>query len=116
MSKDNRTIQKGLGRTRNFATIVYPESAPENWLDIIADLKIEVFISPLHDKDLNPTGEQKKPHYHVIIMFPSVKTEEQAKEVFDTFCGVGCGIGGSCLTSSNLSNLNFSSYFGKGIS
>lgn len=90
MSKDNRTCQKGLGRTRNFATIVYPESAPENWLDIIGDLKIEVFISPLHDKDLNPTGEQKKPHYHVIIMFPSVKTEEQAKEVFDTFGGVGC--------------------------
>lgn len=80
---------RGSGRSKNWATIVYPDSAPSNWLEIVADLKIEVFVSPLHDKDKNPTGEDKKPHYHVVIMFASVKTVEQAQEVFSTFGGVG---------------------------
>lgn len=81
---------RGIGRSQNWATIVYEESAPENWLDILGNLKIEVFVSPLHDKDKNPTGETKKAHHHVIIMFPSVKSEEQAREVFEEFGGVGC--------------------------
>lgn len=79
----------GRGRTRNFATIVYPESAPENWQDILAQQFIPAFISPLHDKDINPTGEQKKAHYHVVIMFDGVKTDEQAKEIIDLIGGVG---------------------------
>ena len=86
---DKRTSANGLSRSQNWATIVYPESAPTDWLDILGNLKIEVLISPLHDKDKNPTGEEKKPHFHVIIMFPSVKTEEQAKEVFEKIGGVG---------------------------
>lgn len=90
MSKyDKRTSINGESRSKNWATVVYPESAPEGWKDILSDLKIEVFISPLHDKDLNPTGEVKKAHYHVIVMFPSVKSAEQASEVFVSFGGVG---------------------------
>ena len=50
------------------------------------------FISPLHDKDTNPTGEPKKPHYHVLIMYDSVKTSEQAKELFALIGGVGCEV------------------------
>lgn len=84
--------EKGRGRTRNFATVVYPESAPENWLDILIDHKIPAFVSPLHDKDLNPTDESKKPHYHVMIMFEDVKTVEQAIEIFETIGGVGCEV------------------------
>ena len=43
-------------RTRNFKQIVYPESAPQNWIDLIkAEIEkgeIEwATISPLHDKD-----------------------------------------------------------------
>lgn len=79
-------------RTRNFATVVYPESAPEDWKDILARHCVPAFISPLHDKDVNPTGEPKKPHYHVVIMFEGKKTLAQAKEVFDTINGVGCEV------------------------
>ena len=86
---DKRTVQNDMARSKNWATVIYPESAPDNWQSILGELKIEVFISPLHDKDINPTGEVKKSHYHVIIMFPSVKTSEQAKEVFDLIGGVG---------------------------
>lgn len=79
-------------RTRNYATVVYPESAPENWQNILQEQLIPAFISPLHDKDINPTGEPKKAHYHVMIMYDSPKTEEQVKEVFAKIGGVGCEV------------------------
>ena len=81
---------KRAGRTRNFTTIVYPESAPENWLEILQQLFVPALVSPLHDKDVNPTGEQKKAHYHVVLMFDVVKTIEQVKKVVAEFGGVGC--------------------------
>lgn len=77
-------------RTRNWASVFYPDSAPENWLDIITELVVPCFISPLHDKDLNPDGTPKKAHYHVMIMFDSVKTSEQAKDIFKSINAVGC--------------------------
>lgn len=77
-------------RTRNFACVLYPESAPDNWQDIIAELKIPFLISPLHDKDINPGGEPKKPHRHIIACFEGKKSIEQVKNVFETFGGVGC--------------------------
>lgn len=76
-------------RFRNFATVVYPESAPTDWQEILAGHFVSAFISPLHDHDKNPTGEDKKPHYHVMLMFDGVKTLDQAKEIFDTIGGVG---------------------------
>lgn len=87
MSKEN-----GKGRTRNFATVVYPESAPEKWQDKLAEQFVPAFISPLHDKDINPTGEAKKPHYHVVVMFDGVKTKEQAQDLFAKIGGVGCEV------------------------
>lgn len=75
-------------RYRNFATVVYPDSAPPNWLDILSEHKVPAFVSPLHDSDVNPTGENKKAHFHVMLMFDGVKTLVQAKEVFDSSC---CG-------------------------
>ena len=91
-SKNAKGESYGAGRTRNYATVVYPESAPADWLQTVAEAKIPLFVSPLHDRDVNPTGEAKKPHYHVQAMFESVKTREQAHEFFKTFGGVGCEI------------------------
>ncbi len=88
-SRNGNGVSYGTGRTRNWATIVYPESAPDNWKDILGELKMEAFISPLHSEDVNPDGEKKKAHYHVLLMFPSVKTDKQAAEVFESFGGVG---------------------------
>lgn len=87
MAKENTSK-----RTRNFATVVYPESAPEDWQDILAAQFVPAFISPLHDQDINPGGEAKKPHFHVVIMFDSVKTREQAEELFKLIGGVGCEV------------------------
>lgn len=90
MAKNQKKVKTyGIGRTRNFATVVYPESASGDWMEKLADLKIKAFVSPLHDKDKNPDGEPKKAHYHVILMFDSVKSVEQVKEITDEIGGVG---------------------------
>lgn len=92
-TKQREYDAKRLGqRTRGYATIVYPESAPSDWKEILADLKIQVLISPLHDQDVNPTGEPKKPHYHVMLMFEGPKSSAQAKAVIAAFGGVGCEV------------------------
>jgi len=82
--------KQSISKTRNYATVVYPESAPENWKEILEQCFVPSFVSPLHDKDINANGENKKAHYHVIIMFDNTKTEKQAKEIFDKIGGVGC--------------------------
>jgi len=91
-SKNSKGVSYGAGRTRNYACVVYLDSANENWKSVISESKIPCFISPYHDKDLNADNTPKKPHYHVLTMFDSVKTSEQAKAFFDTFGGVGCEV------------------------
>lgn len=78
------------GRSRNFATMVYPESAPAEWIRILEDEKIAALISPLHDSDFDRDGVQKKPHFHVLIKFAGKKSPEQVKTIFDKIGGVGC--------------------------
>lgn len=89
MAEKKSTAKKKDERTRNYATVVYLDSAPENWLDILRESKVPIFISPYHDKDLNANGEPKKPHYHVMWLNEGKKSEEQAREFFATFGGVG---------------------------
>lgn len=72
---------RGSDRTRNWTVVVYPESAPENWREYLDDLHIEWVESPLHEFDSNATGEVKKPHWHVLLMFGGVKSYEQVMEV-----------------------------------
>ena len=79
-------------RYRNFATVIYPESAPTEWRDTLSILAIPGFLSPYHDKDTNPTGEPKKPHYHLMLMFDGKKSKTQVKEIFDKVGGVGLEI------------------------
>lgn len=76
-------------RGRNFATIIYPESAPSNFKDIINSWHIDAYLSPLHDKDCDDDGEIKKAHYHLLFRFEGCKSESQVKEYIDSICGVG---------------------------
>jgi len=71
-------------RTRNWNFILYPDSAPADWREIIGSTNIEWVTSPLHDKDLNPDGEIKKAHYHVTLLFPGKKSFEQVKAITDS--------------------------------
>lgn len=56
-------------KKRNWAFVLYPESAPKDWREQLQKTGLQCAVSPLHDKDLNPTGEPKKPHYHVILCY-----------------------------------------------
>lgn len=79
---------KTTARYRNFATVAYPESV--NFQDLksfITDLHVPSFISPLHDQDKNPDGEDKKPHWHILLMFEGKKSVDQIRELLD---GSGC--------------------------
>ena len=70
-----------MAATRNtyYATIVYPESAPSDWMNILEEQHIQALISPLHDKDIDKEGNPKKPHYHVVLIFESLKSPKQAQ-------------------------------------
>ena len=73
---------RGHDRTRVWTAVVYPESAPENWRDIIDEQHIEWCESPLHDSDINEaTGEVKKPHWHIALAFDGPKSHEQVCEI-----------------------------------
>lgn len=70
-------------KKRNWAFVLYPESAPENWRDLLQETGLLVAISPLHDKDLDPTGEPKKAHYHIILTFDGPTTYNNVKTITD---------------------------------
>lgn len=65
---------------RNWAFVMYPDSMPENWFELLEGTGLPFAISPLHDKDINPTGEGKKPHYHVICQYGNTTTQKNVKE------------------------------------
>lgn len=70
-------------RFRNWGLIAYPDSLPDNWLNIIQSFHVPVLISPLHQPDqdqINPDepGEcAYKPHYHIVFTFDGVQTLDQ---------------------------------------
>ncbi len=70
-------------KKRNWGGVVYPESAPEDWIEILKLKGISFAVSPLHDKDVNPTGEKKKAHWHIILSFPGPTTDKTVKQIMD---------------------------------
>lgn len=75
---------RGADRTRTWTCVLYPESAPENWRDILDDLHIEWVESPLHDKDISADGSPKKAHKHILFLFTGPKSYEQVKSITDS--------------------------------
>ena len=75
----NPKTKQPYKRGRNWGIVVYPESLPKNWKEIISTEPVA--ISPLHDKDVNPDGEKKKPHYHLVLNYKGNKSFEQIDEI-----------------------------------
>ena len=61
-------------KKRNWTFVLYPESAPSDWQEQIKLSGLMSAISPLHDKDINPTGEAKKAHYHILLVYSGPTT------------------------------------------
>lgn len=68
-------------RARVWTMIVYPDSAPKDWRDILDEYHVPWVESPLHDKDKNPDGSEKKPHWHLVLFFEGKKSFSQVSEI-----------------------------------
>lgn len=69
-------------RSNKWAFLLYQESTPDNYLEVIEELHIPFILSPWHDKDINKkTGEFKKSHKHGALFFDSLKSYSQVSEL-----------------------------------
>lgn len=68
---------------RDWATCCYPESVNPDWLNILQETHVQIAISPLHDKDLNPDFTPKKPHWHILLRYEGPTTKQHVKELCD---------------------------------
>lgn len=69
-------------RSNKWAFLLYEESAPDNYLDILEEMHIPFVLSPWHDKDVNKeTGEFKKAHKHGALFFDSLKSYSQVSDL-----------------------------------
>ena len=66
-------------KKRAWAVVCYPDSLPQDWQDFLSKTGLEIAISPLHDKDINPDGTIKKAHYHVILVYQNPTTYNNVK-------------------------------------
>lgn len=69
-------------RSNKWAFLLYQESVPDNYLEILEKMHIPFVLSPWHDKDINKeTGEFKKAHKHGALYFDSLKSYSQVSEL-----------------------------------
>ena len=71
-------------RARNWTFLIYEDSAPENWRQILDDNHMQWIESPWHDKDINADGSPKKKHKHIALSFDGKKSFEQIKAITDS--------------------------------
>ncbi|USJ20759.1 replication protein [Lactococcus formosensis] len=71
-----------MKRSNKWAFLLYKESAPPHYLEILEEIHIPYILSPWHDKDINKqTGEFKKAHRHGALFFDSLKSYKQVSEL-----------------------------------
>lgn len=81
-------------RFRNGTFLVYPDSAPANWIEILRMQQVPFIVSPLHDKDKDLSefdGDlvllSKKAHWHVAILCDGNKPLSYFQELSDSVNG-----------------------------
>ena len=67
-------------KNRYWSFVCYPESVIEDWQNVLSELGCVFAVSPLHDSDVNATGEPKKAHWHVLLQFEGPTTYNKVKE------------------------------------
>lgn len=103
-------LTSGAPRARNYTLVVYPEDLPaelqtdDAWIDVFRDLGHKLVVSPYHDKDVNPDGSKKKPHYHVLLQGGRnwIKFAELKDLVKNDFNGKGVAVPQKCSNSDGL--------------
>lgn len=75
--------KKKLIKGRDWTFIIYPESSPENWRDILDDTHMQWVESPMHNQDKNPDGSLKKAHWHVLLRAEGPITITAVKNIIE---------------------------------
>lgn len=80
-TKTKRVIEK----SRHFAFLLYPESAPKNFIDKLSTLSEPIAISPLHDRDIAEVDSDgviryKKEHYHCLFVANNATTADAVRK------------------------------------
>lgn len=70
-----------MTKSRYWTFIIYPESVRQDYIDYLQKTGLQYAISPLHNKDKNPTGENKKEHYHVLVCFNGPTTYKNVNKI-----------------------------------
>ena len=70
---------------RNYTFLVYPESMPDDFCDLLAGSDARGFYI-LHDCDSLDDGTHKKDHYHVMLMYDNQRSINTVRK-FATLCG-----------------------------
>ena len=73
---------------RDWATCLYPDSCNPDWINILQETHIQIAVSPLHDKDLNPDYTIKKPHWHILFRYEGPTTKQAVKKICDSIGAV----------------------------
>ena len=82
IESNKKMTKKKEQRSNKWAFLIYQDSAPENYLDILEELHIPYVLSPWHDKDVNKsTGEIKKAHKHGALFFETLKSYSQVSDL-----------------------------------
>lgn len=69
-------------KSRYWTFLVYPDSAPDDWEDILAGYR---YCYKLHDHDVvKSTGKPKKDHIHVLLAFEGPTTYNTVKQLTDS--------------------------------
>lgn len=79
-----REAKKRSESTRNFAFELYDDSCVPNWKSELEKLHVKA-VWIYHDKDVTVTGELKKPHHHVMIMWDGTMSIVTARNIAERF-------------------------------
>lgn len=55
--------------------------SPDRWGGVLLNAKHFAYI--LHDKDINPDGTPKTPHYHLLLVFDNARYRNGVRNLFD---------------------------------
>ena len=61
--EEKRKKQNGE-RHKAWMLVFYPDSAPPEWRDLLSELHMKVWVSPLHDNDKWTAADEKKDPKH----------------------------------------------------
>ena len=103
-------LTSGKPRAKNYTLVVYPEDLPtamqtnDAWIDAFRDMGHKLVVSPYHDKDVNPDGSKKKPHYHILLQGGRMWVNFSALRelVKNDFEGKGVAVPQKCSNSDGL--------------